>query len=450
MGSFTRRQLLQCSLGAFVFPPALSAMGASRKAGGTTATPPRARGVIHILLEGGMSHLETWDPKPNAPAETRGEFQTIATSLPGLRIGEHMPQLARQAHVYNLIRSMHCDARNDHSPGMHLMLTGWENVAAGVAMERLNLGHPAVGAVIAHQLGVVGPGGAPRSVSLPHRRQIDGAVAYTGSAFLGPSCEAFETGQAPAAAGQPMQTPPSLALAGDIPLRRLHDRDDLRQSFNRLHEALDRDPVVGRLDAHYQRALSALGSQRMRAAFDLQAEPLPLRERYGDNRVGQSLLLARRLIEAGVAYVLVDPYGSMVWDTHANNFTSLKQHLPPLDQAVSALLDDLDQRGRLDEVLVLLTTEMGRTPAVNAARGRDHWTSVFSLMLAGGGLTRGQVLGSSTSGGQYPGSRPVTVPEVFATVYHLLGIDPSALLVDEQKRPIPILPEARPIQELVS
>jgi hypothetical protein len=441
-GRLTRRQLLRSglALGAFLFRPSLRAGEARRR---------RARGVILLLLEGGMSHLETFDPKPLAPAEVRGEFQTIATNLPGLRFGEHLPRLARQAHVYNLIRSLHCDARNDHSPGMHVLLTGWENTAAGVAMERANFAHPAQGAVIAHQLGFTTPDGVPRFVALPGRRQIGGAVSYAGAAFLGAGYEAFETGDPPASARQPIQVPPGLALTKDLSLRRLQDRDSLRRSFDRLQATLERDRLLDRLDVHYRQALGVLAGRRMRAAFDLEREPPALRERYGDHRVGQSLLLARRLIEAGATYVLVDPYATTVWDTHANNFTTLRALLPPLDQAVSALLTDLDERGLLEETLVLVTTEMGRTPLVNANRGRDHWTAVYSILLAGGGLTRGQVLGSSTSGGQAPGSRPVSVPEMLATVYHQLGIDPNATLFDAQRRPIPILPEARPIRELL-
>jgi hypothetical protein len=426
------------ALGAFVLPAALQAR----------EQPRRARGVIFLMQQGGMSHLDSWDPKPAAPAEIRGEFQAIATSVPGLRVCEHMPLLARQAHLYNVIRSVHCDARNDHSPGMHLLLTGWENTAAGVDLQRVNAEHPAQGCVIANQLGLTSGDGVPRFIALPRRRQIDGRVAYAGAAFLGPAHEAFETGAAPASARQPIQVPPSLTLSTDMPLERLGQREALRTTFNRLNAMLDRHPSVGGLDAHYQRALHVLAGQRMGRAFDLEQEPAALRERYGDHRVGQSLLLARRLVEAGATYVLVDPYGTTTWDTHAQNFTGHKALLPPLDQAVSALLTDLDQRGLLDEVLVLVAGEMGRTPLINGAAGRDHWTHAYSVMLAGGGLTRGQVLGSTTSGGQAPGSRPVTVHEMLATIYHQLGIDPNAMLHDELKRPIPILPEGRPIPEL--
>jgi uncharacterized protein (DUF1501 family) len=213
---------------------------------------------------------------------------------------------------------------------------------------------------------------------------------------------------------------------------------------------LAQDPAAGRLDPHFHRALEVLSGRRLHVALDLAREPAPLRAAYGDSAVGQGLLLARRLVEAGATYVLVDPYRNMEWDTHSRNFTGHKALLPPLDRAVSALLSDLEDRGLFDEVLVLVAGEMGRTPRINAQAGRDHWTSAYSVLLAGGGLTRGQVLGSTTRGGDEPGRRPVAVPEILATVYHRLGIDPKALLYDRQGRPVPILPEAEPVHELLA
>jgi hypothetical protein len=429
------------ALGAFLLPQAAGAAG-------TTARLRRARGTIFIMLEGGMSHLDTWDPKPNAPVEVRGEFGAIATTVPGLRISEYMPHLARQAHRYNLIRSVHCDARNDHSPGLHLLLTGWENTNAGVALETTNRVHPSQGSIIARILGCTSPGGVPRFAALPRTRQISGQVCYAGPAFLGSSCAAFETGDAPAAAHLPMQLPPSLALARDLPLGRLNDRQALRQALDRMNATLDQAASTSRMDGHYQRAVDLLTGQRMAEALDLEREPVALRERYGNHRIGQSLLLARRLVECGVSYVLVDPYGNNDWDTHEQNFRGHRALLPPLDQAVAALLEDLSQRGLLDEVVVVLASEMGRSPRISGNAGRDHWTAAYSIMIAGGGLTRGQVLGETTSKGEWPGRRPVTVPEILATVYDQLGIDPNAILYDEQRRPMAILPDPRPIPEL--
>jgi hypothetical protein len=440
-----RRQVLRSSLalGAFMLPGALpNAIAAHRRT--------RAKSVIVILLQGGMSHLDSWDPKPNAPAEIRGEFSTIPTTLPGLRICEHMPRLARQGHIYNLIRSVHCDARNDHSPGMHLLLTGWENTAAGVAMQRSNQQYPAQGCIIAHELGVVSPAGTPRFVAVPRTTQIGGQVSYAGPAFLGPTYDALQTGDVPQDARLPMRMPPSLLLSRDLPLNRLSDRLALRRTFHEVNTALDRDRSLARMDTHYQRAMQILTGQRMSDALAIEREPSAVRERYGNSRVGQTLLLARRIIECGVSYVLADPYGDMAWDTHAHNFTGHKNLLPPMDQAVSALLADLDQRGLLDEVIVLLPSEMGRAPRISGAAGRDHWTYAYSIMIAGGGLSRGQVLGETTSKGEWPGRRPVSVPEILATIYRQLGIDPNSILQDAQRRPIPILPDARPVHELLA
>lgn len=442
----TRRSALRSAvgLGAFVLSRS-SVAGATR-----TAAAPRARGVILIMLQGGMSQLETWDPKPKAPLEIRGDFGTIATSVPGLRIGEHMPLLAREASRFNVIRSVHCDARNDHSPGMHLLLTGYENTGAGVALERFNHQYPAMGSIIAHCRGPISPGGSPRFAALPGRSQLGGQVSYATAGFLGSKYESFETGEVPSGSTQPMLLPPSLTLPKDMPLSRLEHRLAMRRDFNALQRELDRDAVAAGMDAQYSRAFQMLSGDLIRTAMDLGREPASTRQRYGSHRVGQGLLLARRLVEAGVTYVLVDPYVAQAWDTHTANFTRHRELLPSMDTAVSALIADLETRGLLDEVIILLASEMGRSPVIGTEAGRDHWTYAYSVMIAGGGLTRGQLLGSTSAKGERPEDRPVTVPEILATVYHQLGIDPNTVIRDQQARPIPILPDPRPIPELIA
>jgi hypothetical protein len=406
--------------------------------------------VILVVLDGGMSQLETWDPKPAAPREVRGEFGTMDTSVPGLRIGENTPLLACELHRGNIIRSVHCDARNDHSPGLHLLLTGHENVAAGVALERANFRNPSVGSVLARKLGVASTDGVPRFVTVPRSGQLNGQVNYNGPSFLGAACEAFETGEAPRSSHQPLNVPPGLVLPPDMPLARLRDRMALTNALNRFQSDLDRAPTTTTLDAQYERAAQMLTGRRMIEAFELDRESTALRRSYGDHSLGQGLLLARRLVEAGVTYIVVNAGREASWDTHANNFKQLRDVLlPPLDQGASALLRDLDQRGLLDEVIVLVAGEMGRTPLINSAAGRDHWTTAYSIFMAGGGLTRGQVLGSTTPDARYPASRPVTVHDILATVYHQLGIDPEAQLTDALGRPIPILPEGRLVAELL-
>jgi hypothetical protein len=345
---------------------------------------------------------------------------------------------------------VYCDARNDHSPGLHLLLTGYENTGAGVALDRFNNQYPSMGAIVARLRGAISPNGAPRFTALPTRSQLGGQVSYATSAFLGSSCEAFETGEAPSAASQAMILPPSLTLPKDLPLSRLEDRLSLRRAFNDLRRSLDSDAAAEGIEPHYEKAFQMLSGDRMRGALDIGREPASQRERYGNNRVGQSLLLARRLAEAGVTYVLVDPYPAQAWDTHAANFVGHRQLLPSMDIAVSALIADLDERGMLDETMVLVASEMGRSPLVGTGAGRDHWTYAYSAVIAGGGLTRGQVLGSTTAKGEWPEKRPVTVPEILATAYHQLAIDPNSAIRDGQARPIPILPNPKPIVELVA
>jgi hypothetical protein len=359
--------------------------------------------MILVMLEGGMSQFETWDPKPLAPREIRGEFDTIPTTMPGVRIGEHLPLMAAEMHRGNLLRAVHCDARNDHSPGMHLLLTGYENVAAGIALERKNFRNPSVGSILAQKLGAATDGGAPRFMTLPRSTQLNGAVNYNGPSFLGSAYEAFETGDPPKSAKLPGTAPPGLVFADQLSANRVQSRWKLSSDMNLLRRDFGTDDLQLQRDAHYQRAIQILTRQETQAAFVLEREPLSVREAYGDHATGQGMLLARRLVEAGVTYVVVNTGFEGNWDTHAKNFSQLKQKLlPPLDQGLSALLRDLDDRGELDDVIVLVAGEMGRTPLVNGDAGRDHWTNAYSIFIAGGGLTRGQVIGSTTRDGSSP------------------------------------------------
>jgi hypothetical protein len=406
--------------------------------------------MILIMLEGGMSQYESWDPKPEAPREIRGEFGAIAASLPSLRIGEHLPRMAAVVHRGNLLRAVHCDARNDHSPGMHLLLTGYENVAAGVDLERKNFRNPSVGSILARQLGVAAEGGAPRFVGLPKSTQLGGRVNYNDPSFLGAAYEAFETGAPPKDSKQAGAVPPGLVFAPQLSEDRVRSRLNLASAINALHPALDPAGLQRQREAHYERAVTVLTGRKTQTAFELERESPATRAAYGDHATGQALLLARRLFEAGVTYVVVEANLEGDWDTHQNNFSRLKQKLlPPLDQGLSALLRDLDERGELDDVLVLVAGEMGRTPMINKDAGRDHWTSAYSVFLAGGGLTRGQVLGSTTRDGSSPSRNPVTVHDILATAYERLGVDPHSVIPHPDGRMIPILPDGQPIAELL-
>jgi len=440
----TRRQLLRTSLslGAFLLPGSSALLSSPRP-------HKRARAAIVLLLEGGMSHLDTLDPKPAAPAEIRGEFGTIATTVPTLRLSEHLPLLARQAHLINLIRSVH--GAREHEAGLHWVLTGFEKPNANTTTFRTNDKYPAQGSVVAaQQLRARPSSDLPPYVAIPNRTQLGGRTLFASAATLGGACEALETGEPPAKADQSLRMPPSLLLPADLSLERLGNRQALLRTLDGLRAARERAAATVPMDAYREKAFEILLGQRMGQVFDLGREPLAVREWYGHHRMGQGALLARRLVEAGVTYVLVNCSVNNTWDTHEKNFQRLKETLlPPLDRALSALLTDLEQRGLLDEVLVMAAGEMGRTPKINAKAGRDHWGEAFSVLLAGGGLTRGQVLGSTTAGGERPRERPVGVADLLLTVYHQLGIHPSTMLFDERDRPIPVLPSGRPIYELI-
>jgi len=443
----SRRRFMQSSigLGAFVLPRTKLAAAPQD----STGTGNRAKSVIVLLLEGGMSHLDTWDPQPHAPAEIRGSFSPIQTTNPELIVGEHMPRLAAQAHLYNVVKSAYMDnARRDHSPGLHWVLTGYDNQAAGVSMVKEN-DFPSVGAIVAHETGPITAKGLPSFVTVPSRKQLRGRVNYTRALYLGGACDALESGAVPDRADGQYTVPMGLTLPADVSLGRLQDRRALLKTFDQLR--LRQDQSALRLTNVYQRqAFDLLLRDRGRQAFDINQEPPHIRKMYGNSYMGQRALLARRLVEAGVTYVLVNFSKNNSWDHHRRIFPRLKeQMLPAMDQATSALLSDLEQRGLLDDVLVLQTGEMGRTPRINDQSGRDHWPDVFSLMMAGGGLTRGQTLGSSDRNREYPQTRPVHFHEILATLYHQLGIDPNLVIHDRQERPIRILPEAEPVHELM-
>lgn len=429
--------------------PGLTQIARATSQTGNVATGRRAKSVIVLLQEGGMSHLDSWDPKPTAPVEVRGEFKSISTSVSGLTVSEHMPLLAAQARLFNVVRSVYMDnARRDHSPGLHWVLTGYDNQAAGVSLEKVNSA-PSVGSVVAHQIGTETAGGIPNFVAIPSAKQLGSRVRYTGALHLGGACEAYSSGAVPEHADGRYVLPTGLTLPTDISIARLQQRQRLVSAMDTFKR--DRDELAPTSLADFRhKAFDLLVGQRGQKAFDLNQEPTKVREMYGDSAMGQGTLLARRLVEAGVTYVLVNYSKNNSWDTHANNFKKLSDTLlPPMDRAASALLVDLDQRGMLDDVMVLMMGEMGRTPKINKQSGRDHWPDVFSLMIAGGGLTRGQVLGASSRMAEVPHERPVHYHEILATLYHQLGIDQDLTVRDNQDRPVRIMPDAELVHELI-
>jgi uncharacterized protein (DUF1501 family) len=441
--SFDRRLFLRRS-GIAVGACALPGLCASRSQAAVAAP---AKQVIVIFLQGGLSHLDSWDLKPDAPAEYRGEFQSIATSVPGFAISEHMPRLAQRAHQYNVLRSVY-HGTPSHEAAIHWTLTGYDYPGANTTTKNRNV-KPAMGSIISKGLGPTRPG-LPSYVCVPDRGQLGDRVRFAAATYLGMSHDPFESGMPPNSATAPFPMPPNLSLAMGIDSQRLQNRLGLLRDLDQLPRALDSSGSMQGLDEFNRQAVELLAHDATRKAFDMSQEPIEVRQRYGNTSMAQRLVLARRLAETGIHFTLVNFSNNQEWDTHANGFQSLKNtRLPELDQAVSALLDDLDERGLLDTTLVAMFGEFGRTPKINNTAGRDHWSNVFSVMLAGGGLRRGQVIGTSTANGENPHDRPVHFNEILATMYRQLGLPSDQVFHDQLGRPVPVLDDGKPITELL-
>jgi hypothetical protein len=407
----------------------------------------RAKRCIMLFMWGGPAHQDTWDLKPDAPAEYRGDFKSIATTIPGYRICEHLPQLARRTDKLAIIRSMtHTDVNHVTAP--HYLLTGkpspkesapraedWPSIGATLA--KLGRGTKPLPPFVS-MMPVV-PNGAPRFVEETHGQS---------AGWLGP---VYNPMRIDADASKPDFRVGEFDLRADLSRDRANDRRRLVDSLDRQLGRLETSLNVQAARVHYERAFALLSAPAVARAFDVNREPASVRERYGMNPHGQSVLLARRLVEAGVPLVTVFwpndgiTNVSVYWDTHNRNFIDLKERLCPVtDQATSALLDDLAARGLLDETVVVWTGEMGRTPRVGQAvvggagagrDGRDHWPHVFTSVLAGGGVKGGVVYGSSDRYAAYPATKPTPPADLAATLYHLLGVDPHMLIHDRLGRP---------------
>jgi hypothetical protein len=442
-----RRSLLQAgmlSLAGLSWPELLRARAASEDlASGRRPSFGRAKRCIFLCMWGGPAHQDTWDLKPDAPAEFRGEFKPIATSVPGTRICEHLPLLAQRVHQLAIIRSM-THTNVDHLTATHFVLTGQ---APPNGTDRRSES-PHVGAVLA-RLGR-GTGSLPPFVSMRPKLNNDVPRFVEQSrgqwaGWLGPSFDPFSIDADPSRSDYRVG---EFALQQEMTLERLRHRRGLWKELSR--RSAIRDAAWDAMDAHQRRAFELLDAGGAAAAFDLSQEPLEVRQRYGLNPHGQSVLQARRLLEWGVP--LVSVYWpsdgiknvSVYWDTHSRNFVDLKERLMPVtDRAFSALLDDLADRGLLADTLVIWTGEFGRTPRVGqrssdagaGADGRDHWAGCFTSVLAGGGVAGGALYGSSDKVAAYPASDPVTPADLLATIYHLLGVPADQSLPDGQGRP---------------
>ena len=392
----------------------------------------RPKQVVIVFLTGACSHHDTFDMKPEAPAEIRGEFQPISTSVTGLQVCEHLPLLAQRADQYAVVRSLsHKD--NNHLMSTHHVLTGavqpggffdkvasrddWPCYSAGLAFLRPRAG------------------GLPAGVNLPTFLR-EGPLTWPAqhAGFLGAKYDPWQVVGDPAKSDFRVD---ALQLPQGVTASRLGNRRDLLGELNRQQQALDQAAASLRLNEEQQQAFSLLTSHGLSNAFELDREPDAVRERYGKNTTGQSLLLARRLVQAGVPIVQANIGRVQSWDHHGNIFPTLKDRwLPPLDKGVSALLDDLGQMGLLGDTLVMMLGEFGRTPKINKEKGRDHWGPCFFGVFAGAGVRGGQIIGKSDEIGAYPVTTPWSPDDVGATVYHLLGIAPDSIVHDRLNRPV--------------
>lgn len=391
------------------------------RANGAGGLTPRARACILLWLDGGPSHLDTFDLKPDAPREVRGPFQPIATRMPGITVCEHLPRTAALLDRVAIVRSV-TSTLGEHNFGSHYLLTGYKPSPALV--------YPGIGAVVAHR--------SQGDAILPPHVAIPDFNAAGGAGYLPADCRPFAVGGDPAKADFRVSDLDSFPA---ITPERLARRRDFRGAFDELERHVEGAAGDRTHDATFERAYRLVTSPAARAAFDLAAEPVDVRTRYGDRTIGQSCLLARRLVESGVPFVTVNDIG---WDTHDNLFNRLKEgytggsvgKIPSLDTALSALLTDLEDRGLLDETLVVVMGEFGRTPKLNTQGGRDHWPRVFSVVLAGGGIRGGQAIGRSDDRGESPADAAVTPADLAATIFTQLGIDPQTELLTADGRPV--------------
>ncbi len=392
------------------------------------AAAGKAKSVINIYLPGGMSHQESFDPKTTAPIEYRGPMEAIKTSVDGVYFSENLKETAKIADKITVIRSMtHGEAA--HERGTHAMFTGYRPSPA--------IQYPSMGSVVAHELGE--RNALPPYILIPNQ-----TTPYAGTGYLGAAYGAFALGSDPANDNFSVR---DLTLPTGIDAQRFAERREMRSVVDAHFSALEKSDALEGMDSFYQRAYAMISSEKARAAFDIKAEPKNVRDNYGRNQAGQRMLLARRLVEAGVRFVSLT-YGG--WDHHDNIKRANGQQMPNFDKAYAALIRDLDERGLLDSTLVIVNTEFGRTPKINATAGRDHWPKVFSIALAGGGMKRGLVYGSSDATGGEPDNDPLSVEDYAATVFHQIGIDPDKTLLTPGGRPQAIVKDGRVVKDLLA
>ncbi len=437
----SRREVLQAGASGLL---GLTLPRLLRAAESPTGPAPRADHCILLFLDGGPSHLDTWDMKPNAPAEIRGAFKPIATTVPGVQLCELLPRLAGHMHRCTLIRSAHHSVNNAHAAAVYCALTGHDRGEIGGGTRPDD--HPAVGSVVGMRRPPTTP--IPPYVSMPYvTKEGAGGPPQPGffGGLLGRVRDPLFVLRDPNAVNFSL---PELGLPANVNAARLDGRKRL---LDEIADGRHGDAAARELSGFQARAFDLLSSAETQKAFQLEREPDRVRESYGRNIYGQSTLLARRLIEAGtrVACVSWAPDANATWDTHANNFPKLKNELlPQFDAALSSLLTDLSDRGMLERTLVVAMGEFGRSPKVNGNAGRDHWNFCYGLLMAGGGLKPGYVHGASDKIGARPSQQPVTPADVIATVYELLGVPPDLEMLDRLSRPFVLAPWGSAIREM--
>ncbi|HWB00651.1 MAG TPA: DUF1501 domain-containing protein [Pirellulales bacterium] len=443
----SRRSFLEigvCGMASIGLPQLLEAKEAAR----TQGRPARDTSVILIWLDGGPSHLDTYDMKPLAPVEYRGLWRPIPTNVAGIEVTEMFPRQAKIADRFSIVRSLHHD-NGDHFTAGHWMLTGHGGPSGGDTAGR----NPFVGAIATRATGSR-KAGVPAHVGLPQAMSIGLRPGYFGGNFLGSEYDPFDTGGDPNAANFKVQ---NLAPTPGLSIDRLQDRRTLLGDLDKLRRGMDRSGTLDAMDRFQQRAYDLVLGQSAAKVFDLSQEDDKLRDRYGRHTWGQSTLLARRLVEAGTTFVTIHCGG---WDHHWNLQSGYDRYLPMVDQMVSALFDDLHQRGLDEKVLVVMCGEFGRTPKMNdggnggpagsmGTPGRDHWGNAMSCLVGGGGVRGGQIVGSTDSRAERPKDRPLTPGDLHATIFHVLGVDPQTMLVDRAGRAIPAIANGEPIRELI-
>lgn len=448
----TRRELLKFGVLSTLGLGLSDLLRLTARANGARRSPIRS--VLFYEHYGAPSHIDTWDMKPDAPAEIRGTFESIATTLPGYRVCEHMPRMATLLDRMTVVRSMSHKVVN-HNPATYLAITGRTSTADVVQVGASPDDWPNLGAALAKLR--PGDGTLPESVILPHLTydQVYTTPGQFGG-LLGKQYDPFVIAQDPNAENFSVE---ELQLPQGLSVDRLDDRRRLLARIDSAQRHLEAHRAVEGLGEYYQRAWSMLTSPAAKQALDISQEPAVVRDRYGRNQVGQSLLLSRRLIEAGVRFVTcfngLNPGDESGWDTHRNNFNGLKDRLlPPEDQAFTTLIEDLQERGLLESTLVVWSGEFGRSPKIGQVRttariapdGRDHWPFAYSIALVGGGVKRGFICGKTDKFGAYPVGRPYSPADVAATIFWALGIDPATEIHDRLGRPFK-LSEGQPAVE---